>query len=142
MAPVNHKQGVKNDKYEILPVPFKSVVSGAPVLHSSAQTKYEKEIEKDLHELIENVEGIRFTDFKTLENKAEASLGYWNKNIKKTIGNAKSDYQKYDKDKDTKINSQLYLFPMIQLFCETKRGSKFEIYSIGNAQKFIIYSNF
>ncbi len=129
-------------KYEILPVPFKSVVIGVPVLHSSAQTKYEKEIEKDLHDLIENVEGIRFSDFKTLENKAEASLGYWNKNIKKTIGNAKSDYQKYDKDKDTKINSQPHLFPMIQLFCETKRGSKFEIYSIGNAQKFIIYSSF
>lgn len=129
-------------KYEILPVPFKTVVTGVPVLHSSAQTKYEKEIGDDLHKMIEDVEGIKFGDFKELESKAEASLGYWNKNIKKTISSAGNDYKTYQKDKDAQITTQIHLFPMIQMFCETKKGSKFEIYSLGSANKFIIYSNF
>lgn len=136
-------EGEKNlYKYEILPVPFKSKVAGVPILHSSAQTKYEKEIGEDLFKLIEDVEGIKFNDFKTLEKQAEASLGFMNKNIKKTISNAKADYEKYEKDKSAKITSQIYLFPMIQLFCQTKKGTKFEVYSIGSANKFIIYSNF
>jgi len=136
-------EGYKNlYKYEILPVPFKTVVTGIPVLHSSAQTKYEKEIGDDLHKMLDSVEGISFSEFKTLDSKAEASLGYWNKNIKKTISSAGSDYKTYDKDKDAKITTQIYLFPMIQMFCETKKGSKFEIYSIGSDQKFMIYSNF
>ena len=129
-------------KYQILPVPYKTVVTGIPVLHSSAQTKYEKEIERDLHQMIEEVEGIRFNDFKELESKAEPSLGYWNKNIKKTIGAAGNDFKTYDKDKEAQITTQIYLFPMIQMFCETKKGSKFEIYSLGSANKFMIYSNF
>ncbi|NVM17511.1 MAG: hypothetical protein HWN80_07330 [Candidatus Lokiarchaeota archaeon] len=130
-------------KYQILPVPFKTVVTGIPVLHSSAQTKYEKEIERDLHQLIEEVEGIRFNDFKDLEAKAEPSLGYWNKNIKKTINAAGTDHKTYSKDKEAQITTQIYLFPMIQMFCETKKGkNKFEIYSLGSANKFMIYSNF
>ncbi len=129
-------------KYEILPVPFKTVVTGVPILHSSAQTKYEKEIGDDLHKMIEDVEGIRFSDFKELESKAEASLGYMNKNISRTIGAARSDYKKHEKDKDAQITSQIYLFPMIQMFATTKRGSKFEIYSLGSGNKFMIYSNF
>ena len=135
--------GHKNTyKYQILPAPFKTVVTGIPVLHSSAQTKYEKEIERDLHQMIEDVEGIRFNDFKNLESKAEPSLGYWNKNIKKTISAAGSDYKTYSKDKEAQITTQIYLFPMIQMFCETKKGAKFEIYSLGSANKFMIYSNF
>ncbi|MFX0076752.1 MAG: zinc finger-like domain-containing protein [Candidatus Hermodarchaeota archaeon] len=129
-------------KYQILPVPFKTVVTGIPVLHSSAQTRYEKEIERDLHQMIEEVEGIRFNEFKDLEAKAEPSLGYLNKNIKKTISSAASDYKTYSKDKEAQITTQIYLFPMIQMFCETKKGSKFEIYSLGSANKFMIYSNF
>ena len=129
-------------KYQILPVPFKTVITGIPVLHSSAQTKYEKEIERDLHQIIEEVEGIKFNDFKELESKSEASLGYWNKDIKKTISSAGSDYRDYSKDKEAQITTQIYLFPMIQMFCETKKGAKFEIYSLGSANKFMIYSNF
>ncbi|MFW9784928.1 MAG: zinc finger-like domain-containing protein [Candidatus Heimdallarchaeota archaeon] len=129
-------------KYEILPVPFKTVVTGIPILHSSAQTKYEKEMGEDLHKMLEDVEGIKFSEFKELESKSEASLGYWNKNIKKTINSAGNDYKTYQKDKDTQITTQIYLFPLIQMFCETKKGKKFEIYSLGSANKFIIYSNF
>ncbi len=129
-------------KYEDLPVPFQTVVTGVPILHSSAQTKYEKEIGDDLHKMIEEVEGIRFNNFKDLESKAEASLGYINKNINKTISSAKSDHKKHEKDKDAQITTQIYLFPMIQMFCETKRGSKFEIYSLGSGAKFMTYSNF
>ncbi|MBD3194866.1 MAG: hypothetical protein GF317_07420 [Candidatus Lokiarchaeota archaeon] len=128
-------------KYQILPVPFKRVVTGMPVLHSSAKTKYEKEMEEDLHKLIDEVEGIKFDDFKTLDKKAEASLGYYNKDIKKTIKNAGKDYKNYEKDDDTNIITKIHLFPMIQFFCETKKGKSFEIYSIGSEQKFITYSN-
>ncbi len=129
-------------KYEILPVPFQTVVTGMPVLHSSAQTKYEKEIGDDLQIVLDDVEGIKFSDFKELESKVEASLGYMNKNIKKTVSSARTDYKNYDKDNDAQITTQIYLFPLIQMFCETKRGSKFEIYSLGSANKFMIYSNF
>ena len=97
---------------------------------------------KDLQELIEKVEGIKFSNFKDLDNKAQGSLGYWDKNVKKTISAAGSDYKKSEKDKDSKIQSQIYLFPMIQLNCKTKRGNKFEIYSLGSAENFMIYSNF
>jgi hypothetical protein len=136
-------EGYKNlYKYETLPVPFQTVVSGVPVLHSSAQTKYEKEIGNDLQQVLDEVEGIKFTDFKDLESKVEGSLGYMNKNIKKTVSSAGSDYKNYDKDKDSQITTQIYLFPLIQMFCETKKGSKFEIYSLGSANKFMIYSNF
>ncbi|MGB5912891.1 MAG: hypothetical protein WBH31_17005 [Promethearchaeia archaeon] len=135
--------GYKNlYKYEILPVPFKTVVTGVPVLHSSAQTKYEKEMGETLHKMLEDVEGIKFNEFKELESKAEASLGYWNKNIKRTISSAGSDHKSYQKDKDVQITTQIYLFPLIQMFCETKKGKKFEIYSLGSANKFMIYSNF
>ncbi|MFX1424843.1 MAG: zinc finger-like domain-containing protein [Promethearchaeota archaeon] len=129
-------------KYDILPVPFKTVITGIPILHSSAQTRYEKEIGDDLHSMIEDVEGIRFNDFKELESKAEASLGYMNKNISKTIGAARSDYKKHEKDDDSQITTQIYLFPMIQMFCETKKGQKFELYSLGSGTKFMTYSNF
>ncbi len=141
--PCKECEGHKNMyKYEILPVPFKTVVTGVPILHSSAQTKYEKEIGEDLHKMIEEVEGIRFNDFKELESKAEASLGYMNKNISKTIGAARNDHKKHEKDNDAQITTQIYLFPMIQMFCETKRGSKFELYSLGSGNKFMTYSNF
>jgi hypothetical protein len=128
--------------YNIGPVPFKTVISGTPVLHSSAQTKYERQIEEDLHKLIKDVEGIKFNDFKTLGQKAEASLGYYNKNIKKTISASGADYNKAKKDPNTEVVTQIYLFPMIQLMCASPQGTKFEIYSIGSAQKFMVYSNF
>ncbi|TXT53349.1 MAG: DnaJ domain protein [Promethearchaeota archaeon] len=129
--------------YKIKSVPFKRKETGIPMLHSSAQTKYEKEIKEDLHKLIDEVEGIKFPNFKELDKKAEPSLGYFNKNIKKTIKEANKDYDKYEKDKDTQIVSGLYLFPMIQVFCETKnRGKSFEIYALGSDKKFMIYSNF
>lgn len=129
-------------EYEILPVPYKTVVEGKPILYSSAKTKYEKEIGQDLHNLIEEVEGIKFNDVKTLDKKSEASLGYYNKNIKKAISKAIGDYKDYNKDDNTKITSPIYLFPVIQMFCETKRGKSFEIYSIGSDKKFITFSNF
>ncbi len=129
-------------KYGILPVPFQTVVSGLPILHSSLQTKYEKEIGKDLQVLIEKVEAIKFGNFKDLNDKAEGSLGYWDKNVKKTINTAGNDYKKFEKDKETKIVSQIYLFPMIRLNCATKKGKKFEIYSLGSEANFFVYSNF
>lgn len=129
-------------KYQVLPVPIQTVVTGIPVLHSSAGKRYEAQIGEDLHKMIKEVEGITFKDFKEMESKAEASLGYTNKNMKKTISVSKSDYNKYQKDGQSEIISQIYLFPMIQLFCETKRATKFEIYSIGSGNKFIVYSDF
>jgi hypothetical protein len=135
--------GYKNFyEYEFLPVPYKTVVEGAPVLYSSAKTKYEKEIGEDLHKLIEEVDGIKFNNRKDLEKKGEASLGYYNKNIKKAVSKAVSDYKDYEKEDDIKITSPIYLFPVIQMFCETKRGKSFEIYSIGSDKKFITFSNF
>ncbi|TFF85310.1 MAG: hypothetical protein EU551_04335 [Promethearchaeota archaeon] len=128
--------------YEIRPVPFKRIETGIPVLHSSAQTKYEKELEEDLHKLIDEVEGIEFDKFKDLKKKIEPSLGYFNKAIKKTLKSAEKAYKKFEKDDDTEITSRIILFPMNQLICETKKGKSFEIYSIGSQNGFLVYSNF
>jgi hypothetical protein len=128
--------------YEIRPVPFKRIETGIPILHSSAKTKYEKEIEEDLHKVIDQVEGIEFKKFKDLEKKAEPSLGYYNKDIKKTIKSAGKSYKKYKKDDETEISSNIILFPMNQLICETKKGKSFEIYSIGSDKNFLVWSNF
>ena len=81
-------------------------------------------------------------DFKELTNKAQGSLGYWDKNVKKTISAMGNDYKTHEKDKDTKIQSQIYLFPMVGLNWKTKKGKKFEVYSLGSAENFMIYSNF
>ena len=35
-----------------------------------------------------------------------------------------------------------HLINAMQMFCETKKGKKFEIYSLGSANKFMTYSNF
>jgi len=141
--PCRDCKGHKNQyKYSIGPVPFITVVTGIPVLHSSAGAKLEREIEKDLHQVIQEVEGIKFNDAKSLSQKAEASLGYMNKSIKKTISTTASDYQKTQKAADSEVVSPIHLFPMIVLFCETKRGSKFEIYSVGSGSKFRVYSSF
>jgi RecJ-like exonuclease len=142
-TPCKECGGFKNlYKYQILPVPFETVITGIPILHSSLKTKYEKEIGKDLQDLIDEVEGIKFNDFKELEKKAEPSLGYWDKQVKKTVNSASDDYKSFDKDKDTQIVTQIYLFPMIQLNCKTKKGKSFEIFSIGSENKFLVYSNF
>jgi hypothetical protein len=129
--------------YKIEPVPFKIKETGIPVLHASAQTKYEKEIGEDLQKLIDEIEGIQFNNFKDLEKKAEPSLGYYNKNIKKTIKKAGKDHKDFKKDKQTKITSKIYLFPMIQLQGETKnKGKSFEIYALGSDKNFMVFSNF
>jgi len=130
-------------KWKILPVPFVSKMAIVPKLYSSAPTKYEKQIGEELGELIESVEGIKIQSVKDLnDKKVEPNLGYYNKNISKVVKKAASDYQKFEKDKDYKIKSQIYVFPLIQIFCESKKGKKFEIYSLGSEQKFFTYSNF
>jgi len=142
-SPCKKCGGFKNFySYEIRPVPFRRVETGIPILHSSAKTEYEKELEEDLHEVIDDVEGIEFDKLKDLKKKAEPSLGYFNKNIKKTIKSAGKAHKKFDKNDDTEITSRIILFPMNQLICETKKGKSFEIYSIGSEKNFLVWSNF
>ncbi len=130
-------------KWKVLPVPFKSLSQHVPKLYSSAKTKFEKQIGEELQKVIESVEGIKITNVKELnDKKIEPNLGYYNKNISKIVKSASSDYQKLDKDKDHRMTSPIWVFPMIQLFCESKKGSKFEIYAVGSEQKFFIYDNF
>ncbi|TXT57276.1 MAG: DnaJ domain protein [Promethearchaeota archaeon] len=141
--PCKECKGHKNFyKYKIKAVPFKSSESDIPYLFSSGKTTYEKQIGEDLHELIEEVEGIKFNDFKTLDKKVEPSLGYYNKKIKKTVSRAESQYKDFSKDDSVKITTPIYLFPLIQMSCETKKGKSFEIYSVGSDKRFITYSSF
>ena len=84
-----------------------------------------------------------FPGVKELSDKnIEPNLGYYNKNISKTIKTAGGEYQKFTKSKDHNIKSPIYVFPMIQLICESKKGRKFEIYAVGSEQKFFTYDNF
>ena len=74
-----------------------------------------------------------------LNNLKELQL----KRLKKIVDYVYRNNRFYrDRLKDAKIESQIYLFPMIQLNCQTKRGKKFDIYSIGSETNFMIYSNF
>ena len=77
-----------------------------------------------------------------LYDKQKQPTGAYYITIKKTISNAGNDYKKYEKDKDSQIQSQIHLFPMIQMMCQTKKGNKFEIYSIGSGNKFMVFSDF
>jgi len=79
---------------------------------------------------------------KIIASSQDKSLSQFLKESLEEKVREESDYNKAQKDSDIEVITQIYLFPLIQMFCETKKGKKFEIYSLGSANKFMIYSNF
>ncbi len=128
--------------YQVKPVPFKVVHEEAPVLHSSLDLKgLEQEIGQQIHQTIESVEGILIKQpSKQLAKKfIEPNLGYFDKTLKKTLKNVVKDWKLAETDVEFNIRLPIYLFPVLCLECETKKGKKFKIYCIGSDRKYRIF---
>jgi len=130
-------------KYQELPVPFKQK-SGGLVPYLIFKKEYEKYLGERISEIgIEEVEGIKITDIKKLNRKEiEPQLGYYDKTIDKLISQTKKIFKEKQKDPLEEPKYPIYLFPLLELDCKTPKGKKFQIFSIGTEQKYIIIDHF
>ncbi len=130
--------------YQIKPVPFKKEHESDPVLLSSIKLSgLEKEMGKEIHDAIEQVEAIIIRKpEKDLDQKfIEPSLGYYSKEIGKTVKEASKEWKQSSKKEDINIRLPIYLFPVLVLNCETKKGRTFQVYSLGSDKKFLVFGN-
>ncbi|MHA1311029.1 MAG: hypothetical protein ACTSQO_08875 [Candidatus Helarchaeota archaeon] len=128
--------------YEALPVPFKDITDLIP--HLIFKKEYEKYLGEKISKLdLESVEGIKITDIKKLTRKdLEPQLGYWDKSVEKLISQTKNVFKNSEKNNLEDPKYPIYLFPLLELDCKTPRGKKFEIFSIGTEQGYIIIDHF
>lgn len=129
-------------QYEIKPVPFKRESNTEPILYSSMKLSgLESQIGKDIQEAVDSVEGILITKpEKQLDKKfIEPSLGYISKEIQKITKNLKKDWDSAKKDSDLSISLPIYLFPVLILKCQTRKGRKFDVFAIGSDKKYRVY---
>ncbi|MCF2140075.1 MAG: hypothetical protein K9W44_08480 [Candidatus Lokiarchaeota archaeon] len=129
-------------QYEIRPVPFKRESRSEPILYSSMKLSgLESMIGKDIQQAIDEVEGILISKpDKQLDKKfIEPSLGFLSKDIQKIAKSAKKDWENAQKNSDLSISLPIYLFPVLVLKCETKKGRKFQVYAIGSEKKYRVY---
>lgn len=126
-------------QFMISPVPFRSASNTEIISITSVKLGgMEKELGKDVQTAIENVEGIILKDPNELEpKKIEPQLGFMDPEIKKICSNAQNIWKDALKDKERKISTPVYIFPLISLTCKTRKDKTFTVYSIGSAQKFI-----
>lgn len=127
-------------QYEIQPVPFLEERSILPNLFPSVKTNMEKQMGAEISELIENVEGIRLKNEDDLKKKIiEPNLGYYAKSIDKALSQTQSQFKKHNKMDGYKPKLPIYLFPLIILDCLTPKGKKYNVYSIGSNNGFLIF---
>jgi len=130
--------------YQIKPVPFKKEHESEPVILSSIKLSgLEKEMGKEIHDAIEQVEAIVIRKpEKELEQKfIEPSLGYYSKEIKNSVKEAAKEWKQASKNDDTNIKLPIYVFPVLVLNCETKKGKRFQVFSLGSDKKFLVFGN-
>ncbi len=128
--------------YDIKPVPFKAESSAEPILLSSIKLSgLEKELGKEIQKTIEQVEGILIRNpEKELDQKfIEPNLGYFTKEIGKISKEASKEWKNASKKKEVKIKLPIFLFPVLALDCETKKGKKFQVFCIGSEKKFQVF---
>ncbi|MHA1583835.1 MAG: hypothetical protein ACTSVU_08800 [Promethearchaeota archaeon] len=128
--------------YEIKPVPFKEEHSAEPILLSSIKISgVERDLGKEIQKAMDEVEGIVIrTPNKELNQKfIEPTLGYYSKEIGKIAKQASKEWKNAEKDKEINIRPPIYLFPLLSLDCETKKGKKFQIVCIGSEKKYKVY---
>lgn len=131
-------------KYSVISTPFKSVSDNNIIFVPSTDVSgFSQEMGDEILKAVQNVGGIALKKpGKYLKQKyIEPQLGYYSKNIKKMLKNASKDLKKAEKDDNISIQRPGYVFPLIKLYCETKKGKKFNIYSIGSSEKFIVFSD-
>ena len=129
-------------KYSIKPVPFKEEHEATPLVLSSLKLSgLESEIGQEIQKAIETVEGIRInTPKKELSQKfIEPTLGYFDKTIKKVANKVEKEWSIAEKDKHINIRGPIYLFPVLVMNCETRKGKKFQVVCIGSDKKFRVF---
>jgi hypothetical protein len=129
-------------EYEILPVPFKEQNDTFSEFVPSVKTNMEKNMGQNITELLNNIDvsGITLKSEKDFNKKIiEPNLGYYNKNIDKALSKIEKDIKIYSKKDGHKINWPVYMFPLVVLDCETPKGKKYNVYSIGSDKNFKVF---
>ncbi|MHA1727813.1 MAG: hypothetical protein ACTSWY_03670 [Promethearchaeota archaeon] len=130
-------------QYEILPVPFKEEQGLVPVVIPSVKIDktLENQMGSDLSEQIikKAFESIKLRE-KDLDKKiVEPNLGYINSQITKALKETQKIIKKSEKSDTDKPIWPVYLFPLLILDCVTAKGKKYNVYSIGSSQGFIVF---
>lgn len=131
-------------KYNVISTPYKQVSENQLIFVPSTDVSgFEKEMGKEIQKAVQNVGGIPLKKpHKQLKQKyVEPNLGYYEKSIKKMLKNASKDLKKARKNDDLSVQTPAYIFPLIKLNCETRKGKSFNVYSLGSADKFIVFSD-
>jgi len=129
-------------KWVIQPVPFKTEKTATPVILSSTKVSgFEKEMGLEIQQAIERVEGIVLRDPYNEMNQrfVEPSLGYFNKDISKIMNEAHKSFKNAEKKQGYSIKKPVYIFPLIALDCETAKGKKFQVFSIGSERGYLVF---
>ncbi|MHA1197837.1 MAG: hypothetical protein ACTSQF_00570 [Candidatus Heimdallarchaeaceae archaeon] len=129
-------------KWVVQPVPFKAVRSATPVILSSTKVSgFEKEMGLEIQKAIERVEGIAIRDPYNEMNQRfiEPSLGYFSKEISKVVNETQKSLKNAEKNKDYAVKKPVYVFPLIALDCETAKGKKFQVFSIGSERGYLVF---
>ncbi|MHA1886890.1 MAG: hypothetical protein ACTSX0_02595 [Promethearchaeota archaeon] len=129
-------------QYEIKPVPFKYDSQTEPMLFSSIKLSgLESQIGRDIQQALDQVEGILIRHPEKELNKKfiEPSLGYISKEIQKIAKNVKKEWESAQRSSNLSISLPIYLFPVLILKCETKKGRSFQVFAIGSEKKYRVY---
>lgn len=129
-------------RYSIKAVPFQESHQRTPKLYSSIEMKgLENEVGQEIQKTIESVEGILLrSPKKEFEQKfIEPNLGFFDKPLKKTLKNVVKDFKNAESNPEISIQLPVYLFPVLCLEAETKKGKKFKVYAIGSDRKFRVF---
>lgn len=129
--------------YQEVGVPYKAIAGGM-LPHLIFKKEYEKYLGEKISEVgIEEAAGIKINDIKQLNRKGiEPQLGYWDKSVDKLVSQTKNTFKQLEKDPLDEPKYPIYLFPLLELDCKTPKGKKFQIFSIGTDQKYIIIDHF
>jgi hypothetical protein len=128
--------------YLIKPVPFKEEHEAEPIVLSSIKLSgLEKELGKEIQKTLEQVEGILIRNPKKELNQkyVEPNLGYFPKEVGKIVKEAGKEWKNADGKKELSIQLPIYIFPVLALECETKKGKKFTVYGIGSDKKYQVF---
>ncbi|OLS13282.1 MAG: Uncharacterized protein RBG13Loki_3065 [Promethearchaeota archaeon CR_4] len=129
--------------YAMIPVPYKAV-SGLDVgiFPSLKLGKFEKEMGQELEQILEKSDAISIKDVKQLNQKViEPNLGYIDGPIKNAMNECAKEFSNLEKNKDTKPQYPIWVFPLLILDCKTRKGSSYQIYAIGTEKSFIVRGN-
>ncbi|MCE7741439.1 MAG: hypothetical protein GOP50_03185 [Candidatus Heimdallarchaeota archaeon] len=129
-------------KWVVQPVPFKAERNATPVILSTTKLSgFEKEMGAEIQNAIERVEGIALRDpYNELNQRfIEPSLGYYSKEVDKIVHETQKSWRNAEKNKDYTVKKPVYLFPLIVLDCETAKGKKFQVFSIGSERGYLVF---